>query len=178
MNRSLLRATALAIALGVPAAALAETYVIDTAKAHASIHFRIKHLGYSWLYGRFDDFSGSFSYDEADPGASRVDVTIKTASVDSNEAERDKHLRSSEFLNVARYPEASAARSTPSSDSHRPRCQLQQIRPCWNRCPQSVPESWPRSETHCLRRCFVALQPSVAAGVDRHIHGRRGSASS
>jgi polyisoprenoid-binding protein YceI len=89
-----------------PGWAQAEDYVIDTKDAHAFIQFRIQHLGYSWLYGRFNDFAGTFSYDEKDPGASKVEVVIKTASVDSNHAERDKHLRGADFLDTAKYPEA------------------------------------------------------------------------
>jgi polyisoprenoid-binding protein YceI len=93
-------------ALAAASPALAADYVIDTAKAHASINFRIKHLGYSWLTGRFNDFAGTFSYDEAKPEASKVKVEINTDSVDSNHAERDKHLRSKEFLDTAAYPKA------------------------------------------------------------------------
>ncbi len=89
-----------------PGLAQAGDYVIDTQGAHAFVQFRIKHLGYSWLYGRFDTFSGTFSYDEKDPGASKVAVTIDTASVNSNHAERDKHLRGADFLDVAKYPQA------------------------------------------------------------------------
>ena len=84
----------------------AEDYVVDTQGAHASINFKIQHLGYSWLTGHFNDFSGTFSYDEKDPAASKVEVTIKTASIDSNHAERDKHLRGKGFLEVKDYPEA------------------------------------------------------------------------
>lgn len=87
--------------------ALAADYVIDTEGAHASIHFKIQHLGYSWLLGRFNDFEGTFSYDAEDVAASTVKVTIDPASVDSNHAERDKHLRDSDFLHVEKYPEAS-----------------------------------------------------------------------
>ena len=94
------------LALLVPGLAAAENYVIDTKGAHAFVQFRIKHLGYSWLLGRFNDFSGSFSYNEKDPAASKVAVTIKTASIDSNHAERDKHLRDEDFLHVDKYPEA------------------------------------------------------------------------
>ena len=82
----------------------AEDYVIDTKGMHAFIEFKIKHLGYSWLKGRFNDFEGDFSYDEKSPEKSNVNVTIKTASVDSNHAERDKHLRGSDFLNVSKFP--------------------------------------------------------------------------
>lgn len=85
---------------------MADDYVIDTKGAHASIKFRVQHLGYSWLYGRFNEFSGNFSYDEKQPENASVEVTIKTSSVDSNHAERDKHLRSDDFLNVDKYPEA------------------------------------------------------------------------
>jgi polyisoprenoid-binding protein YceI len=85
----------------------AEDYVIDTKGTHAFIQFRIKHLGYSWLMGRFNEFSGGFSYDEKNPQASKVSVEIKPATVDSNHAERDKHLRSEEFLFVEKYPKAS-----------------------------------------------------------------------
>jgi polyisoprenoid-binding protein YceI len=81
-------------------------YLIDTKDAHAFIQFRISHLGYSWLLGRFNDFAGSFSYDKDDPADSRVEVLVQTASIDSNHAERDKHLRGDKFLDVERYPEA------------------------------------------------------------------------
>lgn len=85
---------------------LANDYVIDTEGAHASINFEVKHLGYSVLTGRFDKFSGEFSYDPANLAASKVSVTIDTNSVNSNHAERDKHLRSDDFLNVAKFPKA------------------------------------------------------------------------
>ena len=87
-------------------AAMAADYVIDTKGAHAFIQFRVQHLGYSWLYGRFNDFNGKFSYDEAAPEKASVEVNIKTSSVDSNHAERDKHLRSDDFLDVSKFPEA------------------------------------------------------------------------
>jgi polyisoprenoid-binding protein YceI len=92
--------------LSMSGALQATEYKIDTAGAHAFIQFKIKHLGYSWLYGRFNDFDGRFNYDPAKPEASSVDVTIKTASLDSNHAERDKHLRGKDFLATDKYPTA------------------------------------------------------------------------
>ena len=86
--------------------ALADKYVIDTKGAHASINFSIQHLGYSYLTGRFNNFSGDFTYDPKDVAASTINVTIDTTSVDSNHAERDKHLRSGDFLNVEKFPKA------------------------------------------------------------------------
>jgi polyisoprenoid-binding protein YceI len=86
--------------------AIAADYAIDKPGQHAFINFKISHLGYSWLYGTFKDFDGSFSFDAAKPEASKVSVTINTASLDSNHAERDKHLRSDDFLNVDKHPTA------------------------------------------------------------------------
>ena len=85
----------------------AAEYQIDTKGTHAFIQFRIKHLGYSWLYGRFDRFEGSFRYDEKAPETSSVEVTIDMSSIDSNHAERDKHLRDQRFFDVEKFPEAS-----------------------------------------------------------------------
>ena len=95
---------------------IADDYVIDTKGAHASIKFRVQHLGYSWLYGRFNEFSGTFSFDEKQPENASIEVTIKTSSVDSNHAERDKHLRDEDFLHVSKYPEAKFVSTGYSQD--------------------------------------------------------------
>lgn len=94
----------LASTVSYAGSALAANYKIDKEGQHAFIQFRIKHLGYSWLYGTFKDFDGTFTFDEANPAADKVNVTIKTDSVDTNHAERDKHIRSADFLNVAKAP--------------------------------------------------------------------------
>ncbi len=86
--------------------AQASEYQIDTQNQHAFIQFKIGHLGFSYIVGQFNNFDGSFFFDEANPAASKVAVTIKTDSVDTNYAERDKHLRSADFLEVDKYPEA------------------------------------------------------------------------
>jgi len=82
------------------------TYAFDKKGAHQFITFKISHLGYSWLYGRFNDFDGQFVYDAQNPENSSVSVAIDTASVDSNHGERDKHLRGEDFLYVSEFPEA------------------------------------------------------------------------
>ena len=86
--------------------ALAAEYEIDKKGAHAFINFKIKHLGYSWLTGRFDDFSGTFTYDEKDVSASKVSVDINVASINSNHQKRDDHLRSDDFLDTAKFQAA------------------------------------------------------------------------
>lgn len=105
----MLKKSLLALSLGsllFGAQAMAADYKIDKEGQHAFVNFKISHLGYSWLYGTFKDFDGSFSFDAAKPEESKVKVELKTASVDSNHAERDKHLRSADFLNVAKHPTA------------------------------------------------------------------------
>lgn len=95
--------------------AMAADYAIDKQGQHAFINFKISHLGYSWLYGTFKDFDGSFSFDAEAPEASKVNVSINTASIDSNHAERDKHLRSGDFLNVEKNPTATFASTSVKS---------------------------------------------------------------
>ena len=106
MTKKWLFSVALILGLGSLQARAAEHYVIDTRGMHAFITFKIKHLGYSWLEGRFNRFSGDFDYDEDNPGNNRVNVEIDVASIDSNHAERDKHLRSERFFDVKKHPKA------------------------------------------------------------------------
>lgn len=106
MLKKTFAALALGTALFGAGQAMAADYKIDKEGQHAFIEFRIKHLGYSWLYGRFDDFDGAFTFDEKNPAADKVKVTINTNSVNTNHAERDKHLRSGDFLNVSKNPTA------------------------------------------------------------------------
>lgn len=97
---------ALLIAIGMSTAAQAEEYAIDIKGQHAFIQFKIKHLGYSWLLGSFQKFDGKFTYDEVHPQNNKVSVTIDVASLDTNHAERNKHLRSADFFDVDQFPTA------------------------------------------------------------------------
>ncbi|MGK0475420.1 MAG: polyisoprenoid-binding protein YceI, partial [Oleispira sp.] len=109
MKKQLLTAvTASAIALGslFSVSAQAADYEVDTKGAHAFVQFKIQHLGYSWLLGRFNTFEGNFSYDKAAPEKSEIEIVIETNSIDSNHAERDKHLKGADFLNVEEFPQA------------------------------------------------------------------------
>ncbi|MDX1608977.1 MAG: YceI family protein [Halofilum sp. (in: g-proteobacteria)] len=105
-------ALALAATAG-PAAAATEQYQLD--EGHTFITFEVSHIGYAWIPGTFNDFSGSFTYDPETRSNSSAAFTIKTASIDTEHAKRDKHMRSDEFFNVSKYPEA-----TFKSTSYRP----------------------------------------------------------
>ena len=94
------------ITLSASYAVNAADYVLDIKGAHAFINFKTSHLGYSWLTGRFNEFDGQFSYDSAKIDQASIEVNINTASIDSNHAERDKHLKSDDFLSVKQFPNA------------------------------------------------------------------------
>ena len=97
------RTLALLVASLAAAAALsAETYTID--KNHSDASFQIRHFA-SKVRGRFGDFEGTIQADPAKPEASSVVFTIKTASIDTNQPDRDKHLRSADFFDAEKFPE-------------------------------------------------------------------------
>jgi polyisoprenoid-binding protein YceI len=89
-----------AVLLLVPALA-ADEYAVDA--AHASVTFKISHLGLSWIHGRFDDFSGGFTLND-NPEKCSFGLTIKTDSIDTNNKQRDDHLRSPDFFNAKQFP--------------------------------------------------------------------------
>ena len=84
--------------------AMSANYNIDIPGQHAFITFKANHLGYSYIVGGFNKFDGKFNHDASNPGASKVNVTIDASSIDTNHAERDKHLRSEDFLDTSKYP--------------------------------------------------------------------------
>jgi polyisoprenoid-binding protein YceI len=77
------------------------TYQID--KAHSEAIFQVRHL-LSKVRGRFSDFEGAIEYDETNPEHSSVEFTVHTKSIDTNEADRDTHLRSEDFFSVEQFP--------------------------------------------------------------------------
>jgi len=80
----------------------AETFVVD--KVHSEATFQVRHM-MSKVSGKFDDFSGKINVDRAKPSASSVEFNIKAASVNTGVSDRDNHLRTAEFFDVARCPE-------------------------------------------------------------------------
>ncbi len=90
----------MSLAAAMPAVAV---YVIDP--DHSSVTIEVTHLGIGSVAGRFDRFSGSFAYDPADLAQSTVAVKIDAGSINTNQAFRDKDLRSPSFLDVDRFPE-------------------------------------------------------------------------
>lgn len=80
----------------------AENYQIDP--IHTSVTFKIKHLAVSYVYGRFNDVSGSLIHDQASPAESSIEIQVKTESIDTTNAKRDEDLRSSNFFDAQKFP--------------------------------------------------------------------------
>ena len=101
------------------AAPPAQSYTVD--KFHSSANFRVKYMGVSYTYGRFDEIAGKLVVDDADPSKSSVEIELKVESVDTNAPDRDKHLRSPDFFNAKEFPtirsraRRSRARPRPST---------------------------------------------------------------
>jgi polyisoprenoid-binding protein YceI len=76
------------------------TYGID--KAHSEVTFQVRHL-LTKVRGRFSEFTGTIEYDEENPEHSSVNVEVQASSIDTNERDRDAHLRSADFFDVGSF---------------------------------------------------------------------------
>ena len=94
----------LALALAPIALPAADSYKVDP--VHSAIMFKVHHWGAGFSWGRFNKFDGTVSFDAADPAKSSVNFTVDMESVDSNSADRDKHLKSPDFFNSKQFPTA------------------------------------------------------------------------
>lgn len=78
-------------------------YTVDV--AHSRIGFVARHAMVTKVRGSFNEFEGRGYFDAADPSRSKLQVTIKAASIDTRNADRDAHLRSNDFFDMDNYPE-------------------------------------------------------------------------
>lgn len=93
----------LAAGVGGPLPALADTEIFTFDKAHTLIGFRVRHV-LTKVEGRFKGFDGMIWIDRANPSASKVELTIQAASIDTGVDARDNDLRSPNYFDVAKYP--------------------------------------------------------------------------
>ncbi len=104
MSASVLRPlkAGILITLLLVGTSFAETYRID--RGHSSVEFSIRYM-VSRVTGRFEDFQGSIVYDPEQVDKSSVEVTIRVASINTNNERRDGHLRTPDFFDAENYPE-------------------------------------------------------------------------
>ncbi len=107
MRKASLLLTAIVGLTLAAAARAADSYTIDP--AHTTIGFSVRHLGVSNVHGQFKEFSGAIVFDDKNPSASSVKVTIKTASIDTSNEKRDNHLKSASFFEAEKFPEITFA---------------------------------------------------------------------
>jgi polyisoprenoid-binding protein YceI len=89
--------------LGTAVATEKQLWTIDP--AHTDIEFGVRHLMISTVKGRFDEVDGEIAFDPDRPSDGKVEVRIAASSIDTGNADRDKHLRSADFFDVANHPE-------------------------------------------------------------------------
>jgi polyisoprenoid-binding protein YceI len=102
MARRSFAVAALVVALLVPVLGRAATYEIDP--AHTSVQFSVRHMMISNVKGEFTTVAGKAVGDQANPTATVVEATIDANSVNTRNQKRDDHLRTDEFLDVAKFP--------------------------------------------------------------------------
>jgi polyisoprenoid-binding protein YceI len=100
MRRNFPAVLALAL-IAVAAQAHADDFTVDD--AHSSVGFKIQHLGLSWIQGRFNEVAGNFTINKDDASKSLFSLTLKAESIDTNNKNRDNHLRSPDFFNAKQY---------------------------------------------------------------------------
>ena len=105
---ALIPASVAILATSLPSAAQAPAtlkgdWAIDT--THTSANFTVRHMLVSQVRGRFNKFNGTIHADSKNFSNSSVQFTIEAASIDTNEPQRDGHLKSADFFDVAKYPE-------------------------------------------------------------------------
>ena len=100
--KRILAAISTIVVLTLPALASAAAWKIDP--DHSNVGFKVRHLMVSNVRGNFDKHTGTVNLDDKDITKSKVEVTIDTASINTNVQKRDEHLRSADFFDVAKYP--------------------------------------------------------------------------
>lgn len=90
-----------ASAAAAPVVSPVTTWAIDA--AHSEVGFRVRHMMVSWTRGKFDRFEGTLELDGQDITRSKIEVSIEAASINTNTADRDAHLKSADFFDAANF---------------------------------------------------------------------------
>ena len=78
-------------------------YKVDS--SHSDVGFKVKHMMISSVKGSFENFSGTFSFDEKKKHFSSIEGVVEVGSITTKDEKRDKHLKSADFFNAEKYPE-------------------------------------------------------------------------
>jgi polyisoprenoid-binding protein YceI len=101
MKRGAIVSCIFALVLGSAAAAHAANWKVD--QSHTTVGFSVSHI-FTSVHGRFDRFDGTIVFDPEEPESAIIRATVEAASINTNNAKRDKHLRSDDFFDVEKHP--------------------------------------------------------------------------
>lgn len=93
---------------------MSTTYKIDP--AHSSAQFVVRHMMITNVHGAFSKVQGAIVWDAANPGQTTVEAVIDATTIQTQEADRDKHLKSADFLDVEKYPTITFKSTSVKSD--------------------------------------------------------------
>jgi polyisoprenoid-binding protein YceI len=93
--------SAVCVLCTVAAAPAADMYKVDG--VHSMVLFRVKHFGVGYIHGRFNAVAGTFTWDEANPAGSSLEMEVKADSVDTGNPQRDQHLKGPDFFNAKEF---------------------------------------------------------------------------
>ena len=111
--------TAAALLLGIGTLAHAQSTALKIDPAHSAAEFSIRHMGLSNVHGHFGGVAGTVTLDPADLTKSSVNATIDVTTIDTGVPQRDGHLKSPDFFDVAKYPTMTfASKSVSKSGDH------------------------------------------------------------
>ena len=114
--KTLVQAFSVALLLPALAAADPATYKVDP--SHSAVSFTVRHF-VSNVPGRFREFEGVIKHDKQKPEASSVNFTVQAASIDTDNNDRDEHLRGADFFDVQKHPTLSfASTSVKAKDAN------------------------------------------------------------
>ena len=102
MHRLAILTVVLALGAGSLSSARAQSYKADP--VHSTVYFKIKHANASYFQGRFNDPTGSFTLNDADPSKSSVEIQLSVDKVDTGNEKRDGHLKGPDFFNAKQFP--------------------------------------------------------------------------
>ena len=164
------------IALALAAAAFAAGAPAEPARyeldpAHTTVAFLVAHIGYAKVLGRFLEVTGSYSFDETNGELSEVVVNVNTASVTTDDEDRDQHLRSDDFLDSDGFPEMTftadgARRTGPRTFEIDGRLEL-----AGQSRPLTLAATWNKSDDYPMGREEYVMGVSARATLERSAFG-------
>lgn len=103
MNKHVFSA-AVFLTLSLAASPRAEEVLYEIDPVHSTVLLKVRHLGLADVFGRFNEMSGQVRHNPEDPSQTSIAFEVKAASIDTGNADRDKHLRGPDFFNAAEFP--------------------------------------------------------------------------